>query len=63
MPQEVFVDIDEKTGDFELKLDGFKGKGCKDIAKKFESLGKVTSEQKLPAYNEEAAQTTVKTGQ
>jgi hypothetical protein len=62
MPKEIYIDIDDTTGDFELKLEGFKGKGCKNIAKKFEQLGKVTHEEHLPSYNEAEASATVKAG-
>lgn len=45
MPERIIeVIIDEKTGDFDLDLKGFKGDGCKNIAKAFERMGKVTNE-------------------
>ena len=39
----ITVEIDDK-GDFSLDLEGFKGKGCKELAKAFEAMGKVKSE-------------------
>jgi hypothetical protein len=62
MPKEIHIDIDEKTGDFELKLEGYNGKGCKDIAKHFEKLGKVVLEEKLPSFDQAETTTAVKTG-
>lgn len=48
MPRLVELEIDQATGDFTLDLTGFKGKGCKDVAKAFESLGKVTKDVTKP---------------
>jgi hypothetical protein len=45
------VTIDE-TGDTQLNLIGFKGKGCKDVAKAFEKMGKVKSETIKAEYHE-----------
>lgn len=59
--QLVTIDID-KDGNFELGMDGFKGKGCKDIAKAFEKMGKVKTEELKPEFYENDAQSHVKIG-
>jgi hypothetical protein len=59
----ITVEIDDK-GDFSLDLEGFKGKGCKDIAKLFEQMGKVKSEVIKTDYNQEQPnKNVVKAGQ
>lgn len=62
MPKEVYMDIDEKTGDFTIEAEGFKGKGCKKVLDHFKALGKVVKEEKKPEYDQVEAQTTVKVG-
>jgi hypothetical protein len=63
MPEKIInFDVDENSGNFELKLEGFKGKGCKDIAKLFEKIGKVTTETHTPDFQENNATVTVKAG-
>lgn len=47
----ITIDIDQETGNFSLDLDGFHGKGCKDVAKLFEQMGKVTSSEDKPALH------------
>jgi len=48
----VTVEIDG-DGNFSLDLEGFKGKGCKDVAKAFEAMGKVKSETIKSDYHKE----------
>jgi hypothetical protein len=63
MPERIIeMEIDNATGDFELKLSGFKGKGCKDVAKAFEKLGTVKAEETTTEYHEQPTTTSVKTG-
>lgn len=50
MPEQIItVDINE-DGTFDLDMAGFKGKGCKDIAKKFAAAGKAVKETIKPEY-------------
>jgi len=56
----ITLDIDHATGKFELTTKGFKGKGCKDVAKVFEQLGTVESETHTPEYFEQPATTNIK---
>lgn len=59
----ITVEIDG-DGNFSLDLEGFKGKGCKDIAKLFEQMGKVKSEVIKTDYNQEQPnRNTIKAGQ
>lgn len=60
--QIVTVEISE-TGEMSVDLAGFKGKGCKSIAKAFETMGKVKSENLKPEfYQNPGAGTTVSNG-
>lgn len=63
MAKEVYMDIDEKTGDFTLEAEGFKGKGCKKVLDKFKALGKTVREEKKPEYDQAETNATVKAGQ
>jgi hypothetical protein len=56
----ITLEIEDATGKFELKTTGFKGKGCKDVAKHFEKLGTVESETHTPEYYEQPTSTSVK---
>lgn len=48
----VTVEVD-KNGNFTVDMAGFQGKGCKDVAKAFESVGKVVNEETKPEYYQE----------
>lgn len=52
MPKMVTVEIDESTAEFSVDLTGFHGKGCAEITKAFESLGRVKKSIKKPEYLE-----------
>lgn len=52
----------DKEGNFKLDLNGFKGKGCKDIAKQFEKMGKVNSEDIKSDYYEDGGRSNVSVG-
>jgi hypothetical protein len=45
----VTVDID-KDGNMSIDMAGFKGQGCKAVAKAFEEAGKVKSETLKPEF-------------
>ena len=49
--QLVTVEIDT-NGNVYVDLVGFKGKGCKEVANAFNSLGKVNKEETKPEYYE-----------
>ena len=51
MAQVIKVEIDEKTGAFNVDLTGFAGKGCDDVIKAFAEVGEVTREIHKPEYN------------
>ena len=53
----VTVTLDENTGSFSVDLTGFHGKGCADVVKAFEELGKTTKSIKKPEYNQTTANT------
>lgn len=48
----VTVEID-KNGNFTVDMAGYQGKGCKAVAKAFESVGKVVNEELKPEYHQE----------
>ena len=50
MTKLVTVTINEETATFSVDNTGFKGKGCEDIIKAFESLGTITASKKKPEY-------------
>lgn len=47
----VKIEIDEATGNFNVDLTGFNGKGCDDIIKACAEVGDVTKEVHKPEYN------------
>lgn len=51
MAQVIKIEIDEKTGEFNVDLTGFNGKGCDDVIKAFAEVGEVTRELHKPEYN------------
>lgn len=51
MAKSIKVEIDEGTGEFNVDLTGFEGKGCDDIIKAFAEIGEVTKEIHKPEYN------------
>lgn len=48
----ITVEVD-KNGNFTVDMAGFQGKGCADVAKAFESVGKVVNESHKPEYYQE----------
>lgn len=53
MAKTLTATIDPTTGEVELDLDGYKGKGCHAIQEVFTKAlgGKVVAEQKKPEFN------------
>lgn len=43
----------DKNGNFTIDAAGFQGKGCKDLTKAFEAVGKVVHEDTKPEYYQE----------
>lgn len=60
MAKIITVSIDEQTGDFSIDLTGFHGKGCADVMKAFDGLGKTTKTVKKTEYNESTTNTVTK---
>lgn len=53
MAQKVItITIDEETSESAVDLTGFHGKGCADVIKAFDGLGKVTKDAKKPEFNQ-----------
>jgi hypothetical protein len=52
MAKTINIDIDESTGDLSVDLDGYHGKGCAEVSKAFESLGRVKVSKKKREYTE-----------
>jgi hypothetical protein len=51
MPEKIVTFVIDGNGDFTIDMAGFHGKGCKDVAKAFEPIGKVTNEVEKPEYH------------
>jgi hypothetical protein len=56
MAKIINIDIDESTGDLSVDLDGFHGKGCAEVSKAFETLGKVKVSKKKREFTETCQQ-------
>lgn len=59
--QLVIIDVDQ-NGDFTLETSGFQGKGCKDVAKAFEKMGKVNTEKNKDEFYKSPNNATVQVG-
>lgn len=60
MAKTLTATIDPTTGEVELDLDGYKGKGCHAIQEVFTKAlgGKVIAEEKKPEFNQVVTRTT-----
>jgi hypothetical protein len=62
MAKIVTASIDETTGDIEVELDGYRGKGCSAIQDVFgKALGTTTKRVKKRDYNEATVTTNLRT--
>lgn len=50
MAKIITVTIDEETAETSVDLAGFHGKGCAEVLKAFEGLGKITKQGKKPEF-------------
>jgi hypothetical protein len=50
MAKIVTVDIDLENGNFSVDLTGFQGKGCEDVQRVFDAVGKRTKDIKKPEF-------------
>ena len=51
MAQIVKVTVDDSTGEFDVDLTGFHGKGCDAIIQAFAELGEMKTHVHKPEYN------------
>jgi hypothetical protein len=52
MAKNITVEISPDGSEVSVDLTGFKGVGCKAVAKAFDSLGKVTKDVTKPEYHQ-----------
>lgn len=52
MAQIIKVDVDDNTGEFDVDLTGFHGKGCDAIIQAFGELGEIKTHIHKTEYNE-----------
>lgn len=62
MAKIIKIELDPGSGEFNVDLTGYHGKGCDDIIKAFAEVGAMTKEIHKHEYNEVNKQNTVKVG-